>query len=79
MPVISLASFKRQDERLTEVAQTKLTRSESAELGDLVEWLRDHGADATRSSVIRALITDGLVTFREEVGHGKKASGGTTT
>jgi hypothetical protein len=69
--VASLESFRedyeKREERQTEVAQAKFTPSEMGRLDDLVRWLTDHGASATRSGVVRALVMNGLDVYREEI------------
>ncbi|BDY33172.1 hypothetical protein [Mycolicibacterium mageritense] len=68
MGVISIEQFQKSD-RLEVLAQTKLTKKESEELNDLVKFFQENGAEkATRSGVVRALITDGLAAFKEEMG-----------
>jgi hypothetical protein len=71
MAVTSLESFRseyqKREERQSEVVQVKFTPSEMAELDHLVQWMRTKGTNATRSGVVRALVVDSLVAFREEV------------
>jgi len=50
-----------QPERLSSLAQTKLTPTEAAGLDEMVRYLRGHGIKATRSSVLRMAF---LTTFR---------------
>ena len=57
----------RPSERLTAVAQTKLTPTESRELDELVAYL-----GSTRSSVVRAIVTLKLAEFRPELDAWKK-------
>lgn len=72
MGVLSLKSFQK-SEGLVVPAQTKLTLTESKELDQLVKFFRDNGAKkATRSGVVRALITDGLAAYKEELGETQK-------
>jgi hypothetical protein len=72
--VASLESFKedyeKREQRQSEVAQAKFTPSEMERLDDLVQWLSDRGANATRSGVVRALVMNGLDVYREEIAKG---------
>lgn len=55
-------------ERLNALVQSKLKPSELKRLDALVEYLRANGVpDATRSSVIRTMVLDGLQAFEEVV------------
>ena len=73
--MISIGAFKK-GERLTVLAQTKLTESESAQLDELVGFYRSHGVrNATRSAVVRALIADSLAEHKEDIDNWKELSG----
>lgn len=64
----NLVALQRREHR-TVPGQTKFTPSESREIDEIVEFFQEHGApDATRSSVIRALVLDAIAVFKEELG-----------
>jgi hypothetical protein len=63
-----LDHYKKKEERLTHVVQVKITKRESDDLDELVEYMKSEGANATRSSMVRALLVNGLDVYREEFG-----------
>ena len=64
----NLVALQKREKRVIP-GQTKFTASESQALDDLVEFFQEHGTpDATRASVIRALVLDAIAVFKEEMG-----------
>lgn len=70
MSLASIQARMQPPERRTVLAQTKLTPTESELLNEFVDWCKAQGfgVDASRSSVMRALILEGIANARKDMG-----------
>lgn len=66
MSNVSYLTALQEEESKTISGQAKFKPSEIRELDQMVEYYQSKGARVTRSSLIRALVLDGLSVFKEE-------------